>query len=81
MYRSDVNKICFLENKDIPFQTIIDNFSDAFNVYSLYRSFFWRWTQGNYPLLGVNKASAIEALINHLNIPQEKYFCLWRWHE
>ena len=23
MYRSDVNKICFLENKDIPFQTII----------------------------------------------------------
>ena len=73
MYRSDVNKICFLENKDIPFQTIIDNFSDAFNVI--------HWTvpsfgddSGELSVVGVNKASAIEALINHLNIPQENTF-------
>lgn len=70
MYRSDVNKICFLENKDIPFQTIIDNFSDAFNVIHCTVPSFGD-DSGELSVVGVNKASAIEALINHLNIPQE----------
>lgn len=73
MYRSDVNKICFLENKDIPFQTIIDNFSDAFNVFHCTVPSFGD-DSGELSVVGVNKASAIEALINHLNIPQENTF-------
>ena len=73
MYRSDVNKICFLENKDIPFQTIIDNFSDAFNVSHCTVPSFGD-DSGELSVVGVNKASAIEALINHLNIPQENTF-------
>lgn len=73
MYRSDVNKICFLENKDIPFQTIIDNFSDTFNVIHCTVPSFGD-DSGELSVVGVNKASAIEALINHLNIPQENTF-------
>ena len=73
MYRSDVNKICFLENKDIPFQTIIDNFSDAINVIHCTVPSFGD-DSGELSVVGVNKASAIEALINHLNIPQENTF-------
>ena len=73
MYRSDVNKICFLENKDIPFRTIIDNFSDAFNVIHCTVPSFGD-DSGELSVVGVNKASAIEALINHLNIPQENTF-------
>lgn len=73
MYRSDVNKICFLENKDIPFQTIIDIFSDAFNVIHCTVPSFGD-DSGELSVVGVNKASAIEALINHLNIPQENTF-------
>ena len=73
MYRSDVNKICFLENKDIPFQTIIDNFSDAFNAIHCTVPSFGD-DSGELSVVGVNKASAIEALINHLNIPQENTF-------
>ena len=73
MYRSDVNKICFLENKDIPFLTIIDNFSDAFNVIHCTVPSFGD-DSGELSVVGVNKASAIEALINHLNIPQENTF-------
>ena len=64
MYRSDVNKICFLENKDIPFQTIIDNFSWCIQCYSLYRSFFLEMTQENYPLLVLTK----QAPLKHLSI-------------
>ena len=73
MYRSDVNKICFLENKDISFQTIIDNFSDTFNVIHCTVPSFGD-DSGELSVVGVNKASAIEALINHLNIPQENTF-------
>ena len=63
----------FLENKDIPFQTIIDNFSDAFNVIHCTVPSFGD-DSGELSVVGVNKASAIEALINHLNIPQENTF-------
>ena len=66
MYRSDVNKICFLENKDIPFQTINDHFSDAFNVIHCTVPAFGD-DSGELSVVGVNKASAIETLIQHLN--------------
>ena len=73
MYRSDVNKICFLENKDIPFQTINDHFSDAFNVIHCTVPAFGD-DSGELSVVGVNKASAIETLIQHLNIPKENTF-------
>lgn len=73
MYRSDVNKICFLENKDIPFQTITDHFSDAFNVIHCTVPAFGD-DSGELSVVGVNKASAIETLIQHLNIPKENTF-------
>ena len=73
MYRSDVNKICFLENKDIPFQTINDHFSDAFNVIHCTVPSFGD-DSGELSVVGVNKASAIETLIQHLNIPKENTF-------
>ena len=73
MYRSDVNKICFLENKYIPFQTINDHFSDAFNVIHCTVPAFGD-DSGELSVVGVNKASAIETLIQHLNIPKENTF-------
>lgn len=73
MYRSDVNKICFLENKDIPFQTINDHFSDSFNVIHCTVPAFGD-DSGELSVVGVNKASAIETLIQHLNIPKENTF-------
>ena len=79
MYRSDVNKICFLENKDISFQTIVDHFSDAFNVIHCTVPAFGD-DSGELSVVGVNKASAIETLIQHLNIPQENFFLISPYH-
>ena len=73
MYRSDVNKICFLENKDIPFFFFFDHFSDAFNVIHCTVPAFGD-DSGELSVVGVNKASAIETLIQHLNIPKENTF-------
>lgn len=73
MYRDDVNKICFLENKDIPFQTIVDNFSNTFNVIHCTVPMFGD-DSGELSVTGVSKASAIETLINHLNIPRENTY-------
>ena len=73
MYRSDVNKNCFLENKSIPFQTIIDLFSRSFNVIHCTVPSFGD-DSGELSVAGVNKASAIETLIQYLIIPQENTF-------
>ncbi|MGN1181850.1 MAG: Cof-type HAD-IIB family hydrolase [Faecalibacillus sp.] len=70
MYRSDVNKICFLENKNIPFQTIKEKFSDSFNVIHCTVPSFGD-DSGELSVAGVNKASAIETLIQHLGIKRE----------
>lgn len=67
MYRNDVNKICFLENKDITFSTIRDNFSDAFNVIHCTVPSFGN-DSGELSVAGVNKASAIKATIKELGI-------------
>lgn len=72
MYRSDVNKICFLENKDIPFQT----FNDLFQMLSMSSCTVPAFgdDSGELSVVDVNKASAIETLIQHLNIPKENTF-------
>ncbi|RHS92520.1 Cof-type HAD-IIB family hydrolase [Erysipelatoclostridium sp. AM42-17] len=67
MYRSDVNKICFLENPNIPFSTIKENFDDAFQVIHCTVPSFGE-DSGELSVAGVNKASAIQAVINHLKI-------------
>ena len=73
MYRNDVNKICFLENKNIPFQTIQDKFSDAFQVIHCTVPSFGD-DSGELSVAGVNKASAIETLIQHLGIKKENTY-------
>lgn len=70
LHRNDVNKICFLENKDISFQTVRDKFSDAFNVIHCTVPSFGD-DSGELSVAGVNKASAIEATINALGINLE----------
>lgn len=73
MYRSDVNKICFLENKSIPFENIVSEFSDTFNIIHCTVPKFG-YDSGELTVEGVNKAYAIEATIKHLNIPRENTY-------
>ncbi len=73
MYRNDVNKICFLENKDIPFHEIESRFSDAFNVIHCTVPSFGD-DSGELSVAGVSKSYAIKHLISHLSIPQERTY-------
>lgn len=70
MYRNDVNKICFLEHETIPFDEIRKQFSDAFQVIECTVPAFGD-ASGELSVAGVNKHTAIEALINHLGIDQK----------
>lgn len=70
MYRDDVNKICFLEHDKIPFNEIVERFSDAFQVIECTVPAFGE-ASGELSVAGVNKHTAIEALIHHLGINQE----------
>ena len=70
MYRNDVNKICFLEHESIPFDEIRKQFSDAFQVIECTVPAFGD-ASGELSVAGVNKHTAIEALINHLGIDQK----------
>lgn len=73
MHRDDVNKICFLEKEGIPFQTIKAEFENEFNVIHCTVPMFGD-ESGELSVEGVNKASAIEALITHLHIPKENTY-------
>ncbi|MEG0685124.1 MAG: Cof-type HAD-IIB family hydrolase [Coprobacillus sp.] len=73
MHRDDVNKICFLEKEGIPFTTIKDEFEKEFNVIHCTVPAFGD-DSGELSVEGVNKASAIEVLINHLGIPKENTY-------
>jgi len=73
LHRSDVNKICFLEKKGFPFNKIYEEFKDEFNVIHCTVPSFGD-DSGELSVIGVNKASAIETLINHLGIPQENTY-------
>ncbi|MEG0549305.1 MAG: Cof-type HAD-IIB family hydrolase [Coprobacillus sp.] len=73
MHRDDVNKICFLEKEGIPFTAIKDEFEKEFNVIHCTVPIFGD-ESGELSVEGVNKASAIEALINHLGIPKENTY-------
>lgn len=73
LHRSDVNKICFLEKEGFPFERIKKEFVKEFNVISCTVPSFGD-NSGELSVPGVNKASAIEALITYLNIPKENTY-------
>lgn len=73
MHRSDVNKICFLEKEGIAFDKIKSEFENEFNVIHCTVPIFGD-DSGELSVPGVNKASAIEALITHLGIPKENTY-------
>lgn len=73
LHRSDVNKICFLEKDGVPFEMIKQEFEQEFNVIHCTVPTFGD-DSGELSVPGVNKASAIEALINELGIPKENTY-------
>lgn len=73
LHRSDVNKICFLEKEGFSFERIKKEFEKEFNVISCTVPSFGD-NSGELSVPGVNKASAIEALITYLNIPKENTY-------
>ena len=73
MHRDDVNKICFLEKPGFPFDKIREEFEAEFNVIHCTVPSFGD-DSGELSVIGVNKASAIETLINHLGIPRENTY-------
>lgn len=73
LHRTDVNKICFLENDAFSFDTIYKEFRDEFNVIHCTVPMFGD-NSGELSVPGVNKQYAIDKLIKHLNIPRENTY-------
>lgn len=67
LYRNDVNKACFLEPKEITFEQIKEEFKDKFEVIHCTVPAFGD-DSGELGVPGVHKATAIEILLNHLDI-------------
>lgn len=70
MYRSDINKACFLENKDVPFSDIVKEFDGEFNVIHCTVPAFGD-DSGELSVPNIHKANAIEVLLEHLGIDQK----------
>ena len=73
LHRSDVNKICFLEKEGFPFELIRKEFENEFNVIHCTVPHFGD-DSGELSVPGVDKATAIDTLIQHLNIPKENTY-------
>lgn len=73
LHRNDVNKVCFLEKDGFPFETIKKEFENEFNVIHCTVPMFGD-NSGELSVPGVNKSSAIETLIKHLDIPKENTY-------
>lgn len=73
MYLDDVNKACFLENKNISFKEIVKEFSDEFNVINCTVPIFGD-DSGELSVPNIHKANAIETLINHLGIDRKNTY-------
>ena len=74
MRRDDINKACFLENPNIPFNNIIKEFDREFNVIHCTVPAFGD-NSGELSVPNIHKANAIETLINYLGI-DVKYLCI-----
>lgn len=74
LYRSDVNKACFLQS-DVPFDRIKEEFAGEFNVIPCTVPMFGP-DSGELAVPGVHKATAIEALLEHLGLDQKDTIAL-----
>ena len=70
MRRDDINKACFLENPNIPFNNIIKEFDREFNVIHCTVPAFGD-NSGELSVPNIHKANAIETLINYLGIERK----------
>ncbi|PRR83784.1 Cof-type HAD-IIB family hydrolase [Clostridium vincentii] len=70
MYLDDVNKVCFLENKNIPFENLKKEFENEFSIIKCTVQAFGD-ESGELTVPGIHKATAIEVLIEHLGIEQK----------
>ncbi|MBC1414312.1 Cof-type HAD-IIB family hydrolase [Listeria welshimeri] len=65
LYRTDVNKACFLENKAVPFEEIKNEFSGKFEVIHCTVPIFGD-DSGELMVPNIHKATAIELLLKHI---------------
>lgn len=70
LYVEDVNKACFLESKNVPFEEVVAEFKDKFQVMQCTVPAFGK-DSGELVIPNVNKAVAIEYLLNHLAVKSE----------
>lgn len=70
LYHSGINKACFLENKEVPFEEIKKEFEGEFNIIQCTMAIFGE-DSGELMVPGIHKASAIQSLIAHLGISQK----------
>lgn len=70
LYRTDVNKACFLENKSVPFEEIKKEFSGKFEVMHCTVPIFGD-DSGELMVPNIHKATAIELLLEHINGDQK----------
>ncbi|MBC1744300.1 Cof-type HAD-IIB family hydrolase [Listeria seeligeri] len=70
LYRTDVNKACFLENKAVPFEEIKKEFSGKFEVMHCTVPIFGD-DSGELMVPNIHKATAIELLLEHINGDQK----------
>ena len=73
MRRDDINKACFLENPNIPFNNIIKEFDREFNVIHCTVPAFGD-NSGELSVPNIHKANAIETLINYLGIERKNTY-------
>ncbi len=73
MYRNDINKACFLENKNIPFERITKQFEKEFTIIHCTVPAFGE-NSGELTVPNIHKANAIKILIDHLGIDQKNTY-------
>ncbi|MED1562321.1 hypothetical protein AJ85_08195 [Alkalihalobacillus alcalophilus ATCC 27647 = CGMCC 1.3604] len=71
LYRDDINKICFMEHKEIPYQYIADTFGDKLTVVPTSFAKFGA-EGGEISGLGIHKAAGIQAVLEHLGLSKEQ---------
>lgn len=72
LIRDDINKISFL-GSSLPIETIKNEFSSKFNVIESTVPVFGN-NSGELSIPGIHKATAIEKLLEHLNLSKENTF-------
>lgn len=71
LYKTDVNKACFLQSDTLSFAQIKAEFENAFDTIQCTVPQFGD-DSGELMVPGIHKATAIEALLTHLGLPKER---------